>query len=229
MILCITNYVAAEFTANVLLAIGERPLMSSCPEEMDELTARCDALLVNIGCLDRQQIEAMKIAVEAAKRYGKPWVLDPVGVQASQIRLDTCKELIALNAPTMIKGNKAEMEFILPRIEYAGVAVTTGAVDWIESRKSGMSRKSGYSGDSGKSASIALGSPMMDGVTGMGCALGGVCAAFLAREADPFKAAVKALTLYGKAGQDGSNGCNGKSGQLGTFKTKFIDELSRLS
>ena len=217
MILCITNYVAAEFTANVLLAIGERPLMSSCPEEMDELTARCDALLVNIGCLDRQQIEAMKIAVEAAKRYGKPWVLDPVGVQASQIRLDTCKELIALNAPTMIKGNKAEMEFILPRIEYAGVAVTTGAVDWIEF------------GDSGMSASIALGSPMMDGVTGMGCALGGVCAAFLAREADPFKAAVKALTLYGKAGQDGSNGCNGKSGQLGTFKTKFIDELSRLS
>ena len=54
LILNITNYVAMNFTAGALLAAGASPLMSVWPEEMEDLTARCDALVVNIGCVDAQ-------------------------------------------------------------------------------------------------------------------------------------------------------------------------------
>ena len=91
---CITNYVAMSINANALLAIGASPLMSFCPEEMEEIVAISSALVVNIGCLDRQEIEAMKIAARTADHLGKPWVLDPVGAGASRIRTQTALDLI---------------------------------------------------------------------------------------------------------------------------------------
>ena len=90
----ITNYVAMNIAANVLLASGASPLMSFCPEEMDEIVAISSALVINIGCLDRHEIEGMKAAAAAAHRLSKPWVLDPVGAGASNIRTQTALELI---------------------------------------------------------------------------------------------------------------------------------------
>ena len=39
LIHCITNYVTVNDVANVLLAIGARPIMADDPEEVEEITA----------------------------------------------------------------------------------------------------------------------------------------------------------------------------------------------
>ena len=65
---CITNAVAQNFTANVLLAAGCVPSMtlSRRGDRGRSLPAR-DALLVNLGTFDRERREATAIAVEAAR------------------------------------------------------------------------------------------------------------------------------------------------------------------
>ena len=78
-----------------------------CPlhPEMDEIVRISNALVINIGCLDRHEIEGMKAAAEAAVKYGKSWVLDPVGAGASCLRTETALELIREWHPTVIRGN----------------------------------------------------------------------------------------------------------------------------
>ena len=120
---CITNAVAMEFNANALLAVGASPIMSSFAEEMVEIVRISSALCINIGTLDRSQIEAMKIAAAAAQAFGVPWVLDPVGVGASSIRLQTAQMLISHYHPQVIRGNASEI------LTLAGKTVKSRGVD----------------------------------------------------------------------------------------------------
>ena len=50
---CITNTVAQNFTANVLLALGCVPSMTLAAGEIGDFVARSQALLVNLGTFDR--------------------------------------------------------------------------------------------------------------------------------------------------------------------------------
>ncbi len=212
---CITNYVAMNFTANALLAVGATPLMSFCPEEMEEIVSKCDALLVNIGCLDRQQIDAMRLAVDAAGRYGKPWVLDPVGAGFTKLRTETCRELISISPPAIIRGNRRELvgEDNARRLarETGGVVVISGEVDFLT--------------DGMKDLTVRHGDRIMTQVTAMGCVATAVCASFAARMDNLLEAAFQAMTLVGKAGENAARVCMG----TGSFKTEFIDELYRQS
>ena len=52
LIHCITNYVTVNDVANVLLAIGARPIMADDPEEVEEITALSAGLCLNIGTLN---------------------------------------------------------------------------------------------------------------------------------------------------------------------------------
>ena len=63
---CITNAVAQNFTANVLLAAGARPSMTIAPEEVGSFVASADALLVNLGTFDAARREATDTALEVA-------------------------------------------------------------------------------------------------------------------------------------------------------------------
>src|SRR5437660_6182299 len=83
---CITNAVAQNFTANVLLAAGAVPSMTVAPDEIADFVARADALLINLGTFDRERREAAEIAAEEAIEEQRPWVLDPVFVDRSQVR-----------------------------------------------------------------------------------------------------------------------------------------------
>ena len=75
----ITNIVAANFSANGLLAIGASPIMADSVDEMAELAAASSAVVLNIGTLNKQKVEAMLVAGKSANRAGVPVVLDPVG------------------------------------------------------------------------------------------------------------------------------------------------------
>ena len=75
----ITNYVVMNNSANALLAIGASPVMAHWTQEMEEMVSIAGALVLNIGTLDENWLESMKVAGVAASRRGIPIVLDPVG------------------------------------------------------------------------------------------------------------------------------------------------------
>ena len=104
---CITNAVAQNFTANILLAAGCVPSMTLSAEEIAAFVARSDALLVNLGTFDRERREATAIAVAEAARAQVPWVLDPVFVDRSPARAAFARELMA-RAPGTVRLNHAE-------------------------------------------------------------------------------------------------------------------------
>jgi len=205
---CITNQVAMDLTANALLAVGARPLMSAALQEMENIAFVADALLINIGTLDDALIQAALLAGRTMHALGKPVVFDPVGVQVSDYRMEAALRIIHECQPSVIKGNADEMhalEKIL--LTYSGVVVTTGEVDVIEQGN----RKEELTG----------GSPMMTQVTAMGCTAGALIAAYTAQQQDAFRAAVKAMQLMKRAGQAAIT-----NEGLGTYRQRFIDYLS---
>lgn len=229
LVLCLTNYVTMDFMANGLLALGALPIMSSCDEELDELIKISHAVTINLGTLDAAFIQRCHLACELAKVHGKPIVLDPVGAGASLIRTQSAREL--MNFATIIRGNASEIKALIEEdsktlgvesicpTEHAKVGaqklaqmlactvVISGAEDFIT--------------DGQREVSLSFGSPLMPLVTGMGCTLTAVIAAFLAIIPDSFLAAQLATAYFGLCGSRSHL----KTTQPGTFRSIFIDEL----
>lgn len=204
---CLTNSVAQNFTANVLLACGAIPSMTVSPEEAPEFTARSDALLVNLGMLDADRRAAMPAAIEVAQARSIPVVLDPVMCHLSPARLAFARQLIEKGA-LILKVNPAESEALgdvpaLCRIE-------TGPVDRIVSPHFECTVENGH--------------PTMGKVIAMGCALGALIAALAAKTDDPAIAALAALLWFGIAGEIAGQKAEGP----GSFATIFLNALDDL-
>lgn len=73
-------------TANVTLALGASPIMSSSPDEAASLSKLIDGLLLNLGTITQAQTLVQRLAGEAANAGNKPIVFDPVGVGATPYR-----------------------------------------------------------------------------------------------------------------------------------------------
>mgnify|MGYP001175914734 CR=1 FL=1 len=85
LVQCITNFVAMNIAANVLLAAGASPAMVGDAEEAGEFAQIAGALTVNIGTLSPQMMEGARAAIAGAHAAGRPWVLDPVACQATDV------------------------------------------------------------------------------------------------------------------------------------------------
>src|SRR5580704_5197107 len=104
---CITNAVAQNFTANMLLAAGAVPSMTIAADEIADFVAGADALLVNLGTLDPERRIAIDLAL-AAVGERVPWILDPVLVDRSPPRAAFAATLVARH-PRAIRLNRAEL------------------------------------------------------------------------------------------------------------------------
>ena len=207
LVLCLTNSVAANFTANCLLAIRAKPAMVEESSEAAELAAVADAILVNLGTVTERQAEAMRAAVKAANERGIPWVLDPVGVQHLTYRRNLAQELIGLK-PSLVRGNQPEIDALGP----SGIpTLATGSVDAIEQ-------------PDGRTVSISGGVPMLQEVTATGCAQGGLCAVALGRGLSPQEAALFASRLMKRAGELAWE----RARTPGSFQIALIDTLWEL-
>ncbi len=217
---CITNAVAQNFTANVLLAAGCVPSMTLSPEEIAPFVARADALLVNLGTFDRERREATEIAVETAGRDNVPWVLDPVFIDRAPPRAAFARVLVG-RAPKVVRLNAREFATLAgaeptPETlaayarEHATVVALSGETDLI--------------GDGARLAHIANGHPLMTKVTAMGCAGAALVAACLAVESDPWRAACAGTLMIGVAGELAA----AKSEGPGSFAVAILDALYRL-
>lgn len=108
----ITNYVTANDVANALLACGGSPIMAEAAEEVEEITAGCDGLNLNIGMLNPAKACAMELAGLRAQKEGHVILLDPVGVGASAFRRETVKRLLEKIKFTAIRGNISEIRAV---------------------------------------------------------------------------------------------------------------------
>ena len=232
----ITNFVAMNVAANVLLAAGASPAMVHAREEVAEFAALAQALCVNIGTLEPVWAEAMEIAALTMTAAGRPWVLDPVGVGATRFRQDVCARLLALR-PSVIRGNASEI-LALCGAGGAGQGVDAAdPVDLAQGAARALARRTGavvavsgpvdFITDGTEAFCVANGHALMPRVTALGCALNGVIAAFLVRQA-ALPATVAALAYYGLAGERAAAAL-GVSAGPGSFQVAFLDALYALS
>lgn len=217
---CITNSVAQNFTANMLLAVGALPSMTISTDEIGNFVSRADALLVNLGTFDAERREAVTLALAAATEKKIPWVLDPVLIERSPPRADFARKLIE-KAPRCIRLNATEFKALSDASperdavrKYAAESHTviglTGETDIVV--------------DGTRDVRIANGHPLMARVTAMGCAGSALVAACLAIESDPLQATAAALLLVGVAGEIAAQHAQGP----GSFPAAIIDAVYNL-
>lgn len=207
----ITNFVVMNNTANALLAIGASPVMAHAPEEVEEMVGIASSLVINIGTLSREWIEAMGIAMEAATIKGIPIIFDPVGAGATTYRTDTCRELLRKTSPTVIRGNASEIMALIDTTiktrgvdssaqgssadsaatalarEYDCVVVVSGAIDLVT--------------DGTVKNYVKNGHELMTKVTGLGCTATALIGAFTAINQDSLTAATHAMAVMGICGE----------------------------
>ncbi|WP_425406399.1 hydroxyethylthiazole kinase [Hwanghaeella sp.] len=207
---CITNAVAVNVAANTLLALGAHPSVTHDPREVEAFTASAAALAVNIGTLDADRRDAIPKAVQAARRAGLPWVLDPVMATRSAARREMAENLIAMS-PTAIRGNASEIDALGCTGSSDRVVAKTGPTDQIT--------------DGETVIRIHNGDPLMDRVTAMGCAETAMVGAFLAVAPSPLAAVAQAVLVFNIAGEMAAAKSNGP----GSFQAALLDALYTIS
>jgi hydroxyethylthiazole kinase len=217
---CITNAVAQNFTANVLLAAGARPSMTISPEEIGAFVASADALLVNLGTFDAARRAATDAAVEVAAQESLPWVLDPVLIDRSPPRAAYAADLVR-RRPRALRLNQAEFT-ALAGAEPEPDALRRYAFDTCV--VVGLTGENDVVTDGARVAVIRNGHPLMARVTAMGCVASALVAACHAVEADAWLATAAALLALGVAGEDAAAHARGP----GSFAVEMIDALHRL-
>lgn len=84
-------------------------IMANAPEEVEEITALADGLVLNLGTPNLQTISSMFLSGKKANALGIPVVLDPVGVGASRLRRETAARLLQEVRFSVIRGNISEI------------------------------------------------------------------------------------------------------------------------
>ncbi len=231
----ITNYVVMNNTANALLAIGASPVMAHALEEVEEMVGIASSLVLNIGTLSRQWVEAMIVAGEKAKSRAIPIIFDPVGVGATSYRNEVATEILSRVNPVVIRGNASEiMALSGMTVASKGVDSANSTVDALESAKLLASSRQCVVVVSGEQDIVTdgestiyndTGSAIMAKVTGMGCTASALLGAFLAVNENYLQAVVNGTVLMGKVGSYLSAKVQGS----GSFQVAFIDTLYQLS
>ncbi|MFD6054095.1 hydroxyethylthiazole kinase [Agromyces sp. NPDC060279] len=232
---CITNAVVTNFTANALLALGAAPAMVDLVGEAGPFATVASGLLVNLGTPQPEQSAAAREAVAAARQAGTPWVLDPVAIGALPIRTELAHDLAELR-PAAIRGNASEI------LALAGVGAGGRGVDAADDTDAAaepaaaLARRTGavvaVSGpvdlvtDGTATVRLANGDALLTRVTGGGCALGAVVAAFLGAARGTgigaLEAVVAAHLAYTVAAEHAADGAAGP----GSFAVRFLDALA---
>jgi hydroxyethylthiazole kinase len=230
----LTNWVTIYDCAQVVKTLGASPVMAHAIEEVAEMTQIASALVLNIGTLTVDFVEAMKVAAKNANKKGVPVILDVCGAGATGLRDRKCLELLNEARIDVIKGNASEVARVTGEIvktrgvdttEVAGdlavlaqqlatqrnaTVVVTGPVDVVTDGK--------------RTYRIANGHAMMAHVVGTGCMAASVIGSFAAVERDLATAAACALAIFGIAAEVAAEQAPGPM----TFKQRLFDCLYSL-
>lgn len=233
VVLNLTNYVAMDLSANVLLASGASPIMAHAPEELERLVDLSGAIVINIGTLDDTWTRSFRLALRIAKGHNKPIVLDPVGCGATPYRTQVARELLN-EGVTIVRGNASEIHALLQDGGATkGVDSTLGS-NAVSSLVADAAKTTGagfvVSGEvdhiflNTQHGIVENGDIMMTRVTAMGCSASSLVGALLSVTKNPFEASLTAMTIMGVCGELARKEAKGP----GSFRAAFLDQLYAL-
>lgn len=211
----ITNYVTVNDVVNIILACGGTAICADAPEEVEEITALADALVLNIGTPSKSRFEAMLKAGHKANEKGVPVVLDPVGAGSSKFRDDFLKKLLSEVKVDCIRGNYSEIYALngntlsdAEGVEASGnvsLEEAQNAADSLTKRYHtivAMTGKKDYvtNGEEVSEWPVSPGSDMQKLITGSGCMLSGLLGLAMAEESeDKYGAVCGYIDIYNDA------------------------------
>jgi hydroxyethylthiazole kinase len=230
----LTNFVTIYDCANIVKVFGASPVMAHAREEVADMAKIASSLVLNIGTLTTEFVEAMLLAGISANEKKIPVVLDVCGAGATRFRDDKCQEILDAVEVSIIKGNSSEVARI------AGEDVKTRGVDAadIESNLLGVAHslagergctvvitgKDDIVADMKRAIWVHNGHPMMANVVGTGCMATSVIGAFAAVETDHVVASVSGLICYEVAAEIAALVAAGP----GSFKENLYDAVYNL-
>ncbi|KJS31747.1 MAG: hypothetical protein VR64_09365 [Desulfatitalea sp. BRH_c12] len=229
----ITNWVVMNSSANILLALGASPVMAHSPQEVEEMTGMAGALVLNIGTLQADWVETMILAGRTANQRGIPVVLDPVGAGATALRTASVKKIMQACSVAVVRGNVSEILAIgSSAVKTKGVDSALGMSDAIvdAARQMALDHRCiiAVSGaqdcitDGQRVFRVHNGQALMTKVTGGGCGLSAVTAAFCAvADGDYAAATTAAFAFYGLCADMAIR----TSDKPGSFFVAFLDCL----
>lgn len=231
----ITNFVVMNFTANVLLACGASPVMAHAENEVEDMVAIAQALVLNIGTLEDSWVTAMLKAAKAATRLHKPVVLDPVGAGATPLRTQAAMVILAQGQIKVLRGNASEILALAQKNVHTKGVDAYGHTEDIVATVQALALKHNITvavtgptdlvTDGQRTLLIQGGHPLMPKITGTGCSASALVGAFLAVDPDPVTAASSALAYLAVAGKRAGATALGP----GSFQTQFLDTLYSLT
>jgi len=229
----LTNYIVANLSANVLLAVGAGPAIGATLDWQREFGRRAHAVWINAASLMSNSPAEVAEAAISAHDAGVPWVLDPVAIGAGATAYDTAVRNLLSHNPTAIRGNASELIALAGGNGGAqGVETTLGAEQAIpviqqEALKHhtviAVSGPVDYITDGYTTLRVEGGDVRLTQVTGAGCSLGALSAAFLAGSNNPLYSVAAAHAVYAEAAQRASSAKG-----TGSFAVQFLDQLSLL-
>ena len=246
LIECLTNDVTVNDVANAILAIGASPVMGVASAEIPQLITAAHAVVLNIGTLTETQETVFELALQSAAKTATPVVFDPVGSGATAYRTDFCLRMLAEYPVSLIRGNASEIASLLGESR-STVGVDAAAEDAItDSTLSAhaaivaavaskynctvsMSGGIDIIGDARSLLACRNGVPWMSAVTGTGCSLTGISAAFIAVSSpqEHTEAAATAVALMGAAGECAFERTHDIG--IASFRVALVDALSMMS
>lgn len=249
LIHCITNPISINDCANILLALGARPIMAEHPLEVAEITILAKGLALNLGNITDARMESMLIAAQTAQEKNIPIVIDLVGVGCSSLRLNYAQKLLRAASPAVIKGNISELRAIFGLPITAGMGVEAGQKELVTTANA-----SEYAAIFSKKAreqqavllatgpidlvvsadnayTISNGTNALASITGTGCMtniLTGAClAATYNCVCSDEQAAIMACLIMGIAGENAHHIF--QTDGPGSFRVKLIDSVYQLT
>lgn len=229
----ITNYVAMTSSANILLAIGASPVMAHCHAEVEEMASHASALVLNIGTLQEDWLASMISAGKVANAAGIPVILDPVGAGATRLRTEAVRKIMRAVKVAVLRGNASEILSLgFSDIKTKGVdSSVVFSEDKIEAAKEmararhciiAISGEEDCITDGARVLRVGNGHAIMTRVTGVGCGLTAVTAAFCAvADGGLIDAVTAAFAFYGLCGDLAVKESDGP----GSFYVAFLDRL----
>jgi len=230
----LTNWVTIYDCAQVVKVLGGSPVMAHAQEEVEEMAGLASALVLNIGTLTPELVEAMKLAAARANAQGIPVILDVCGAGATSLRDRKCLELLDEVRIDLIKGNASEVARISgAQVRTKGVDATEVAGDLAEVAQGlAISRQAtvvitGVADlvvDGSRRLVVKNGHHLMSRVVGTGCMAASVIGTFAAVEPDLVMAAAAGLVCFNVAAELAAE----QAKAPGSFKVKLFDCLDLL-
>jgi hypothetical protein len=107
--------VTMQAVANVVRAIGALPVMALARPDAEQMVEHADALVLSLGTPTPDRLDAMLAAGHDAAALGRPIVLDPVGVGATEFRGEAARRFMEELPIAVIRANRGETEALLGR------------------------------------------------------------------------------------------------------------------